>query len=552
MEFYGPDEIKSSCAQGTSLLELAPCYQALYKAPIAVGVVNGEAVPLRHLVEDGDHIRFLDLDSAEGYKAYINTFMFTLIAAMTMMRPEVQLEVENTFGNGLYCDIKNKIVLSKYDLADVSRCMQAMIDAKEPVEARLLRKAEAWPYIKPGFYQDQAPLLTALPDDYELNVYKLRQESAYFVSSLLPDLGYLKKFELIRMNTGILLRYGTPGHYDELQPYKERKKLAGVYAESERMGQILRCPTVAALNDYIREGNSRGIIQMCEAQHEKTIAHIADVVAGEDHRVKLVLIAGPSSSGKTTFSQRLAVQMRVNGLRPIPISLDNYFKNREDTPKLPDGSYDFESIGAVDLELFNSHMDQLMHGGTVEVPHFNFKTGCREYRGQKEQLGDDGVLVVEGIHGLNEQLSAKVPGRQKLKIYISALTPLSFDDYNRIPTTDMRLLRRMVRDSQFRSHDALQTIQNWPKVRAGEEKYIFPYSEEADVMFNTTLIYELAVFKKYACPLLEKIPQDVPEYTIAKKLLDMMSIVESIDDEAIPNNSIIREFIGHSIFGDLL
>lgn len=552
MEFYGPDEIKNSCTEGTSLLNLVPRYRALYKAPVAVGVVNGKAVPLRHQVEDGDHIRFLDLDSAEGYKAYINTFMFALIAAMTMMRPEVRLEVENTFGNGLYCDIKNKIVLSKYDLADVSRCMQDMIDAKEPVETKRLCKSEAWPYIKPGFYQDQAPLLTALPDDYELNIYKLRQESAYFVSPLLPNLGYLKTFELIRMNTGVLLRYGTPGRYDELQPYKERKKLASVYAESERMGQILRCPTVAALNDYIRKGNSRGIIQMCEAQHEKTIAHIADVVAGEDHRVKLVLIAGPSSSGKTTFSQRLAVQMRVNGLRPIPISLDNYFKNREDTPKLPDGSYDFESIGAVDLELFNSHMDKLMHGETVEIPHFNFKTGCREFRGQEEKLGNDGVLVVEGIHGLNEQLSAKVPGRQKLKIYISALTPLSFDDYNRIPTTDMRLLRRMVRDSQFRSHDALQTIQNWPKVRAGEEKYIFPYSEEADVMFNTTLIYELAVFKKYACPLLEKIPQDVPEYTFAKKLLDMMSIVESIDDEAIPNNSIIREFIGHSIFGDLL
>ena len=552
MEFYGPDEKRNSCADGTLLLNLVPRYQDMYKAPIAVGVVNGEAVPLRQQVRDGDHIRFLDLDSAEGYKAYINTFMFALITAMSIKRPEIRLEVENTFGSGLYCDIKNKIVLSKYDLADVSRCMQEMIETRQPVLTKQLRKADAWPYIQPGFYQDQAPLLTALPDDYILNIYQLGRESAYFVNCLLPDLGYLKNFELIRMNTGILLRYGKPGHYDRLVPYRERKKLARVYAESERMGQIMHCPTVAALNEYIRQGNSRGIIQMCEAQHEKTVARIADMIAGEDQRVKVVLIAGPSSSGKTTFSQRLAVQMRVNGLRPIPISLDNYFKNREDTPKLPDGSYDFESIRAVDVELFNLQLDQLLHGAMVELPHFSFKSGHREFRGQKVQLGDDGVLVVEGIHGLNEQLSAIVPGRQKLKIYISALTPLSFDDYNRIPTTDMRLLRRMVRDSQFRSHNALQTIQNWPKVRAGEEQYIFPYSEEADVMFNTTLIYELAVFKKYACPLLEKIPHDVPEYTIAKKLLDMMSIVESIDDEAIPNNSIIREFIGHSIFGDLL
>ena len=332
----------------------------------------------------------------------------------------------------------------------------------------------------------------------------------------------------------------------------ERKKLAAVYAGSEKMGQVMHCPTVAALNQYIRKGNSRGIIQMSEAYHEKSIARIADEIDADGRNVRLVLIAGPSSSGKTTFSQRLAVQMRVNGLRPIPISLDNYFKERENTPRLPDGSFDFESIEALDTELFNDHMERLLRDETVELPYFNFKTGHREYRGQKVFLGDDGVLVVEGIHGMNEKLSARVRRRNKMKIYISALTPLSFDDYNRIPTTDMRLLRRMVRDSQFRSHDARQTIQNWPKVRQGEEKNIFPFSEEADIMFNTTLIYELAVFKKYACPLLEQIPRDAAEYPVARNFLDMLQIVESIDDKAIPNNSIIREFIGHSIFGDLL
>lgn len=553
MYIYGPGGEKRSYADRTPLVEMAKDFQSQYQAPIAVGVVNGEAVPLQLCPHNGDRVGFLDLDSAEGYKAYISTFLFALITAMKKLRPEVRLEVENTFGNALFCDIKNRIVLSKYDLADVTGFMEQMIRERVPVEVTQIAKDDAWPYVKPRFYEDQAPLLAALPADYKINIYQLGRENAYFVDPLLPDLGYLKKFELLRMGPGILLRYGKRGQYNHLKPFKERQKLASVYAQAEKMGQVMHCPTVAALNQYITRGDSRGIIQMCEAQHEKKIAQIADVIADqEDRDIKLVLIAGPSSSGKTTFAQRLAVQMRVNGLRPIPISLDNYFKERKDTPLLPDGSYDYESINALDLDLFNYDLEQLLKGKTVEIPHYSFKSGKREFRGQKEQLGSDGVLVVEGIHGLNEKLSSHVSAKHKLKIYISALTPLSFDDYNRIPTTDMRLLRRMVRDSQFRSHNALQTLQNWPKVRAGEEKYIFPFSEEADIMFNTTLIYELAVLKKYAQPLLAKITPDKPEYTVAKNLMDMLSIVESIDDEAIPNNSIIREFIGHSIFGDLL
>jgi uridine kinase len=248
----------------------------------------------------------------------------------------------------------------------------------------------------------------------------------------------------------------------------------------------------------------------------------------------------------------LAVQMRLNGQQPMPISLDNYFKERKDTPRLPDGSYDFECLEALDLDLFNDHLQKLIHGETVELPHYSFHTGTREYKGQKVCLGDDGVLVVEGIHGLNERLSAGIPREAKLKIYISAITPLSFDDYNRIYTSDMRLMRRMVRDSQFRSHDALGTLRGWHKVREGENKYIFPFAEEADVMFNTTLIYEFAVFKKYAEPLLKAIPHGVPEEAEAQRLLTLLRASLSIDDEAVPNNSIIREFIGNSIFGDLL
>jgi uridine kinase len=552
MQIIGPDGRNRTYADNTSLMEMVPDFQAQYKAPIALGVINGLIVPLQTTPKDLDHVRFLDLDSTEGYNTYISTFLFVLIAAMHKMRPEVMLEVQNTFGSGLYCDIKNRIVLSKYDLADITACMQQMIQEGIPIHVMPQTKKEAWAYVRPRFYCDQGPLLSALPDDAIINVYELAGMSAYFVNPLLPNLSYLKKFELISMGSGILLRYGERGHYDEMKPFQNRAKLAAVYAASEKMGQRMHCPTVAALNQFIERGNSRGIIQVCEAEHEKHIAQIADQVANEEKGVRLVLIAGPSSSGKTTFSQRLAVQLRVNGLRPIPISMDNYFKERKDTPRLPDGSYDFESLGALDVDLFNSQLEALMAGKTVEIPHFSFHMGTRSFRGQKEQLGADGVLIIEGIHGLNEAVSSSVPRDEKMKIYISALTPLSIDDYNRIPTTDMRLLRRMVRDSLFRSHDALTTIRNWHKVREGEEKYIFPFSEEADILFNTTLIYELAVFKKYAYPLLEHISPEEPEYTVAMRLKNMLNVVEPIDDEAIPNNSIIREFIGNSIFGDLL
>lgn len=552
MEITGPDGKGKSVHRGTPLMALAREYQSQFPAPIALATVDGRATPLQLCPEEGAQVKFCDLSTEAGYRAYIATFQFALIVAMAKERPEVRLEVENTFGDGLYCAVKNKIFLSKYDLEDITRCMEELIRSQEPIEVKTIAKDDAWPYVNPRFYDDQAPLLEAVPKEYRINIYQLAGESAFFVSPLLPNLGYLQKFELVWVGHGILLRFGGRGHLDVLEPYQPRKKLGEVYAQAERLGQVIHCPTVAALNKFIREGNSRGIIQMCEAYHEKSIARIADEIAADGRRVKLVLIAGPSSSGKTTFSQRLSVQMRVNGLRPIPISLDNYFKEREQTPRLPDGSYDFESIEALDTELFNEHMEQLIDGKTVDIPHFNFKSGHREYRGQQAYLGDDGVLVVEGIHGMNEKLSARVRRRNKLKIYISALTPLSFDDYNRIPTTDMRLLRRMVRDSQFRSHNARQTIENWPKVRQGEERNIFPFSEEADIMFNTTLIYELAVFKKYACPLLEQIPREAPEYPVARNFLDMLQIVEPIDDKAIPNNSIIREFIGHSIFGDLL
>ena len=315
---------------------------------------------------------------------------------------------------------------------------------------------------------------------------------------------------------------------------------------------MVHCNTVGKLNKIIDLGYAEKIIQVAEALHEKKLANIADILASH-HELKLVLIAGPSSSGKTSTAQRLSIQMAVNGLRPIAISMDDYYKNRVDSPRKADGSYDFECLEAIDLELFNDHLQRLLAGEKVKMPKYNFRTGCREYRGNELQLQENSVLVIEGIHGLNEKLTPSVPAEHKIKIYVSALTPMSFDEYNRIRTTDMRLLRRMVRDSQFRSHDAETTLRTWADVRDGEEKYIFPYQSSADIIFNTTLIYEFAVLKKYAEPLLRAVPQSAGmAYTTARRLLNILSYVKPLEDEVIPNNSILREFIGGSVFKDAL
>lgn len=547
-----PDGKVHQYVEGTPYLDIAKEFQHLYATPIVEAIVDGRGRDLRAVTKKDCTLSFFELNSGEGNRVYIRTLFFAFIVAMAEKRPEVELEVQNALGDALYCEVKNGIALSKYDLQDITTAMESMIAAKDPINLLWVTKEEAAKLVKPRLFQDTLPLLNGITDSDVFPLFNLRGEYDFFMGALLPDLGYLKAFKLLNYKTGVLICYPQKPDYTVVPEFVDKPKLAVKYEEAEALGKRIGCPTVAALNNFIKEGNSRGIIQICEAQQEKTIAHIADMVAETGSKIKLVLIAGPSSSGKTTFSQRLAVQMRVNGFDPMPISLDNYFKERRDTPRLPDGSYDFESINALDLDLFNDHLKRLINGETVKIPHYNFRNGRREFRGQTITLGDKGVLVVEGIHGLNELLSEAVEKDQKLKIYISALTPLSFDDYNRIHTTDMRLLRRMVRDSQFRSHDALATLQGWSKVREGEEKYIFPFAEDADVMVNTTLIYEFAVFKKYAEPLLKAIPRDVPESTEAQRLLSMLKLSLSIDDDAVPNNSIIREFVGGSIFGDLL
>ena len=334
----------------------------------------------------------------------------------------------------------------------------------------------------------------------------------------------------------------------ELQTFAPVEKLFDVQYASRMWSRKMGIHSVGDLNELIASGNMMNIVLMQEALQEKIIGDIAEKIESKKS-VKIVLIAGPSSSGKTSSNQRLCVQMEVNGLHPIPLSMDNYYVNREDTPKNPDGTYDFERVEVIDTVLFNNHLKRLMNGDTVELPYFNFKTGHREYRGETICGQENSIFVIEGIHALNPKVTASIPDENKLKIFVSALTPMSLDAYNRIHTTDLRMLRRMVRDARFRSHDALGTIKMWPSVRLGEEKYIFPCQEDADIFFNTSLIYEPAVLRKFAVPLLQNVPKkEKAAYLTARRLLRLLRLIEPLDEEAVPNNSILKEFIGGSAF----
>ena len=547
-----PNNIIREYPAGTTLLEVSRDFAANYQSPIVEGIFNGIGTDLQKPVFENGTVDFITLDMEEGMRVYVRSLLFLFLVAIKELRPEVKIEARNSLGSALFCEITNDIiVLSNYDLKALEDYMKELAAKSEPIIYKHINKKEAEKILCERNEADRLELLHAIDDDLLLTCYTLKGHMEYFFGPMLPDCGYLKLFELINYENGIVINYPETGQ-NELDVFVDSPKLNKMFHEMEEWSTMLQCNTVAKLNRIIKEDHAGVIIQVAEALHEKKIAAIADEITDKGKDVHLVLIAGPSSSGKTTFAQRLSIQLVVNGLRPVPISMDDYYKERLNTPRKADGSYDFESVEAIDLELFNDHLKRLLAGETVKIPKYNFRTGLREYRGRELTLSDNSVLIVEGIHGLNERISAVVPARNKLKVYISALTPMSLDDYNRIQTTDMRLLRRLVRDSQFRSHDALMTLKLWDDVRRGEEKYIFPFQEEADIIFNTTLVYEFAVLKKYAEPLLQGVPETEAVYTNAQRLLGLLSHVIPLDKELIPKNSILREFVGGSAFKEAL
>lgn len=531
-----------------SLQELGKRYEKDFASPIVAAIVDGSLRELTYVVDGDSNVEFLDMSSEIGMKIYIRSLIFLFVKACYDVFPDCKVHVEHSLGDGLYCEVVRKEPLSEDDVESIEKRMRQLVERDIPIQKYKMPLKEAIAMFKESGMEDKVRVLKYRKSDF-INIYEIDGTKDYFYGYLVPSTGYLKWFGLKFYLPGIILQHPNKSNPTQVAEYHEQPKLASIFRESDRWAHILGVPDVGALNELITSGKSGEIIRVAEALHEKKIAQIADTIANEKERLRIILIAGPSSSGKTTFAQRLIVQLRVNGLRPISISLDDYFLDRDKTPLGDDGKPDFEALEAIDLRLFNQQLAQLIQGKEVIVPRYNFHTGKREYPDIPTKIEKDQPIIIEGIHGLNERLTASIPKENKFKIYISALTQLGIDNHNRISTTDTRLLRRLVRDSWQRSTDAKTTISVWPKVLKGAQANIFPYQEEADVMFNSALVYEIAVIKKYAEPLLKQITPQDPEYIKAKHLLKFLEYFEPIEDERdIPLTSIIREFIGGSCF----
>lgn len=532
--------------EGTTLLEVSRQVQKDYPSIIVAAKVNNRLRELGYALHKDSIVEFLDLTNSDGIRIYQRSLAFVFIRASMEIFPGCKVTVEHSLSKGLYCEIHYKRPIVEEDVLKIESRMWEIIEEDVPfIKDSIPIENAKKIFNELGF--DAKTKLLDFREKPEINIYSCGWLKNYFYGYMVPSTGFLKLFKLKFYDPGVIIQYPEKSNPTQIPEFKEQSKLASIFREAERWGQIMDVAYVANLDERIRNKNYDELIRVAEALHEKKIAQIADMIT--ETKKRIILIAGPSSSGKTTFAQRLAIQLKVNGLKPVSISTDDYFVDREHTPRDEWGEYDFEALEAVDIELFNEHLSKLIHGYEVEIPTFNFHTGQREYRGNTMRISEDHPIIIEGIHGLNENLTQDIPHDKKFKIYISALTQLNIDDHNRIPTTDTRLLRRIVRDSKYRGHSARNTLSRWNSVRRGEEKNIFPYQEGADVMFNSALIYELAVLKKYAEPLLKEIHKNEKEFSEAKRLLKFLSYFLSIEDESvIPQTSIIREFIGGSCF----
>lgn len=534
--------------EGMTLEEISKDYQKEYASMIVAAKVDNSLRELNYAIHKECKIEFIDLTTSDGNRIYQRSLAFVFIRAAMEMLSGCKVTVEHSLSKGLYCEIHYKRALLEEDVTRIEERMREIVKEDVPFMKSSVKVEDA----KRIFTELGLEAKTKLLDfrkSPEINIYSCGWLKNYFYGYMVPSTGYLKLFQLKYFLPGVIIQFPDKSNPKEIPKYKEQKKLASIFRESERWGKILNVAYVANLNEMILSKQYPELIRVAEGLHEKKVVEIADKIAEKKKRI--ILIAGPSSSGKTTFAQRLSIQLKVNGLKPVSLSIDDYFVDRQHTPKDENGEYDFEAIEAVDLDLFNEHLAKLIQGERVEIPSFNFHKGEREYRGKFMQIHEDQPIIIEGIHGLNNLLTADIPHDKKFKIYISALTQLNIDDHNRIPTTDTRLIRRIVRDSKYRGHSALTTLRLWNSVRRGEERNIFPFQEEADIMFNSALVYELAVLKKYAKPLLQEISRKEKEYSEAKRLLKFLDYFLSIEeDDVIPQTSIIKEFIGGSCFAD--
>ena len=532
---------------GAELLET--CAPELSAAAVAANLDN-EIHDLQNPVDGCHNLTFVRLDSAEGWDVYRRSVIFLLITAVHELDPAAEVTVDFSANGGLFIEVRGVAGgLTAEGVQKIEAKMRAIVAEDRSIVKSFLPRDEAVRIFKQAKAIEKANLIAALSQE-TVSIYRCGGYADYLYGAMLGHTGALGRFALDFFAPGLLLRTPSVETRGDVPPAKPQPKLNHVLTEAKRWADILHCDYVTDLNRAHRNGQIGDIIRVSEALQEKKIAEIADHIAARRGELRLILIAGPSSSGKTSFAQRLRIQLRVNGLEPVAISLDDYFCNRRDTPRTLEGAYDYEALEALDVPLFNEQMVKLLKGEEVELPYYNFLTGEREWGHHAPfSIAENQPIIIEGIHGLNEKLSAAIPREKKYKIYISALTQLNVDAHNRIPTTSARLVRRLVRDYQFRGSSALKTLRQWPDVRKGEEQHIFPFQEDADVMFNSALIYELGVLKKYAKPLLEAVPPEVPEHIMARKLLDFCAYFDNIlEEDEIPNNSLLREFIGKSVF----
>lgn len=534
---------------GVTFGEIAGIYQKEYEHQIALAVRNGKIMELFKKVDRDCTVEFLTLSDDTGAKTYNRTATLILMKAISEVVGADKVEkikMEFSIGNGYYCSKAGDFEVTDELIKKIKAKMQEYVDKDLLIIKKSMPIDEADELFESQKMYDKVKLFKYRGSS-TVNVYNLDGYYDYYYGYMLPSTGYVKYFDLKKYEDGfmLILPYReTPETVDEFKPLPKLFKSMEIASD---WGLKLGIDTVADLNDQIRMGKFNELVLVQEALQERRISEIASDIVSRGG-IKFVMIAGPSSSGKTTFSHRLSVQLRTHGLVPHPIPVDDYFVDREKTPRQPNGDYDFECLEAIDVEKFNTDMCDLLAGKRVELPTFNFVTGKREFKGNFKQLGPDDVLVIEGIHGLNDKMSYALPAESKYKIYISALTTLNIDEHNRIPTTDGRLLRRLVRDARTRGATAKRTIQMWPSVRKGETENIFPFQESADALFNSALIYELAVLKQYAEPLLYNIQPDEPEYFEAVRLLKFLSYFLGVSTEDLPMNSIVREFVGGSCF----
>lgn len=540
-------------APGTTLEQIAKDYEKKTGKMVLGARLNNSIVELFRPIYRSVEVSFITLDSQDGMRIYQRGLLFILHAAVRSLFKTYALKVLHTIGHGIYCEIRDKntpVELSEDDVKNIANEMRKWAEADIRFKKNELQKSEAIQLFASAEMEDKVKLLKYRKKK-TVKVYEANGHFDYFYGYMPPSTGYLKWFDIVKYEQGfVLLLPVVKDGKISVPAFKPLPKLSAVFLEYSRWLEIMEINSVGELNEVIAKGERAvtDLIILAEALHEKRIAMISEEIKKKGN-VRLVLIAGPSSSGKTTFSKRLMIQLKASGFKPVTISLDDYFVDREKTPRDENGNYDFEALEAIDVDLFNRNLVDLFNGKEVEIPKFNFVTGKREPVGTKMKIDKDQIIIVEGIHGLNPKLTELVPEELKFKIYASALAQLNLDNVNRLHTTDVRLLRRMVRDSKFRGHDALATLRMWDSVRRGEERNIFPYQENADAMFNSALIYEVSVLKIFAEPLLAVVPDDVPESTEANRLLKILDYFLPITNiEDIPRTSIIREFIGRSAF----